>query len=34
VLDSLTLAASEGRLDEQDLLLLQQIARRLERAED
>ncbi|MDT4843732.1 hypothetical protein FQZ97_776670 [compost metagenome] len=34
VLDSLTLAASEGRLDEQDLLLLQQIARRLERPED
>ncbi|MDT4890590.1 hypothetical protein FQZ97_1274490 [compost metagenome] len=34
VLDSLALAASEGRLDEQDLLLLHQIARRLERAED
>ncbi|MNG36090.1 hypothetical protein D3C84_1230070 [compost metagenome] len=34
VLDRLTLAATEGRLVEQDLILLEQIARRLEKPED
>lgn len=34
VLDRLELAASEGRLVEQDLILLEQIARRLEKPSD
>ena len=34
VLDRLTLAATEGRLVEQDLILLEQIARRMEKRED
>ncbi|BAU74929.1 helix-turn-helix domain-containing protein [Metapseudomonas furukawaii] len=34
VLDRLTLAASQGRLVEQDLILLEQIARRLEKPQD
>ncbi|AOE84847.1 helix-turn-helix domain-containing protein [Pseudomonas sp. TCU-HL1] len=33
VLDRITLAASQGRLVEQDLILLEQIARRLEKPE-
>lgn len=33
VLERLTLAASEGRLVEQDLILLEQIARRLEKTD-
>ncbi|MNG29938.1 hypothetical protein D3C84_1154490 [compost metagenome] len=34
VLERLTLAANEGRLVEQDLILLEQIARRLEKSDD
>ncbi|WP_342244462.1 helix-turn-helix domain-containing protein [Pseudomonas sp. OTU5201] len=34
VLERLTLAANEGRLVEQDLILLDQIARRLEKPDD